>query len=54
MLRHIGISALRVYANGFNLLTFTSLKDYDPEGNNEQGYFYPQQKIYNLGLNVTF
>lgn len=54
MLRHIGISALRVYANGFNLLTFTPLKDYDPEGNNEQGYFYPQQKIYNLGLNVTF
>ncbi|HEV2480737.1 MAG TPA: TonB-dependent receptor [Puia sp.] len=53
-LRHIGISALRVYANGFNLLTVTSLKDYDPEGNNEQGYFYPQQKIYNLGLNVTF
>lgn len=53
-LRHIGISGLRVYANGFNLLTFTPLKDYDPEGNNETGYFYPQQKIYNLGLNVTF
>jgi TonB-linked SusC/RagA family outer membrane protein len=54
MLRRVSIKALRVYANGFNLLTFTHLKDYDPEGNNETGYFYPQQKIYNLGLNVTF
>ncbi len=54
LLRRAGIRGLRVYANGFNLLTFTHLKDYDPEGNNETGYFYPQQKIYNLGLNVTF
>jgi TonB-linked SusC/RagA family outer membrane protein len=50
----IKLGGVRVYASGFNLLTFTSLKDYDPEGNNETGYFYPQQKIYNLGVNVTF
>jgi TonB-linked SusC/RagA family outer membrane protein len=50
----LGINGLRIYASGFNLLTFTSLKDYDPEGNNETGYFYPQQKIYNIGVNVTF
>ncbi|MFC0512965.1 SusC/RagA family TonB-linked outer membrane protein [Mucilaginibacter angelicae] len=50
----IKLSGVRIYASGFNLLTFTSLKDYDPEGNNETGYFYPQQKIYNLGVNVTF
>jgi len=54
MISKLGINGLRIYASGFNLLTFTSLKDYDPEGNNENGYFYPQQKIYNLGVNVTF
>ena len=54
IVRKIGINGLRIYASGFNLLTFTHLKDYDPEGNNETGYFYPQQKIYNLGVNVTF
>jgi TonB-linked SusC/RagA family outer membrane protein len=54
VLSKIKLSAVRIYASGFNLLTFTSLKDYDPEGNDGNGYFYPQQKIYNLGINVTF
>jgi len=54
MISKLGINGLRIYASGYNLLTFTPLKDYDPEGNNEQGYFYPQQKIYNIGANVTF
>lgn len=48
------VHAIRLYVSGYNLLTFTSLKDYDPEGQNETGYFYPQQKIYNIGANVTF
>jgi TonB-linked SusC/RagA family outer membrane protein len=48
------VHAIRLYVSGFNLLTFTSLKDYDPEGQNETGYFYPQQKIYNIGANITF
>lgn len=49
------ISALRMYVNGFNLLTWDKLKVIDPEaapGN--RGNFYPQQRIYNLGVNVTF
>ena len=50
----IKLAAVRIYVSGFNLLTFTSLKDYDPEGTDGNGYFYPQQKIYNLGINVTF
>lgn len=48
------ISSLRVYASAFNLFTITGVKDYDPEGNNTSGQFYPQQRILNLGLNIKF
>ncbi|WP_224998636.1 TonB-dependent receptor [Cesiribacter sp. SM1] len=54
LLSKVNIADLRVYANAFNLLTFTKVKDYDPEGNNESGQFYPQQRIINLGVNVRF
>lgn len=53
-LKQYGITSLRFYASGFNLFTFTKVKDYDPEGNSESGQFYPQQKIINLGFNVQF
>ncbi|WP_291920602.1 TonB-dependent receptor [Chitinophaga sp.] len=48
------ISGLRVYANAFNLFTITKIKDYDPEGTSTSGQFYPQQRIFNLGVNVKF
>jgi len=50
----IGIKTIRVYMNAYNVFTITKVKDYDPEGSNEQGQFYPQQRIINLGLNVKF
>jgi len=53
-LKKFGISSLRVYANAFNLLTFSKVKDYDPEGTSGSAQFYPQQKIINLGVNVKF
>ncbi|WP_460544714.1 SusC/RagA family TonB-linked outer membrane protein [Echinicola sediminis] len=53
-LDRFSIGSLRVYANAFNLLTITGVKDYDPEGSSESGQFYPQQKIINLGLNIQF
>lgn len=53
-LSKINISNLRLYASGFNLLTFTKVKDYDPEGSSGSGQFYPQQRIINLGVNVKF
>lgn len=53
-LAKIKLSNVRVYASGFNLFTLTGVKDYDPEGNNGSGQFYPQQRILNLGLNVKF
>jgi hypothetical protein len=54
LLSSIKIQQVRVYANAFNLLTFTKLKDVDPEGNSGSGQFYPQQKIVNFGINVQF
>ena len=49
------ISSVRMYVNGFNLLTWDKLKVIDPEGApNTRGNFYPQQRIYNFGVNVVF
>ncbi len=54
MLERMHMKSVRVYANGFNLATFTKVKDIDPEGDSNSGQFYPQQKIFNLGANIKF
>lgn len=54
ILSRIKMADVRVYASAFNLFTLTKVKDYDPEGDNESGHFYPQQKIINLGINIKF
>ena len=53
-LSRIGIKGLRVYANGYNLLTFTKLKFLDPERppSREWGYLYPVDKKITFGLNL--
>jgi TonB-linked SusC/RagA family outer membrane protein len=48
----IGIAALRVYANGLNVFTFSKEKLIDPELTS--GTAYPLQRIINLGLTITF
>ncbi|MEN8201640.1 MAG: TonB-dependent receptor [Bacteroidota bacterium] len=48
----IGISRLRVYANGLNLFTLSKEKLIDPELTSGQAY--PLQRIVNLGLTLTF
>lgn len=50
----IGMNAVRIYANGLNLLTFDKLKVYDPESDNSTGQYYPQARVLNTGLSVTF
>lgn len=51
-----GVSKLRVYVGGQNLLTFTKFKNFDPErqrgGNSDQNT--PLYKVYTFGLNVKF
>lgn len=49
----IPFNMVRVYATGQNLFALSSFKLWDPEmaGN---GLAYPLQRVYNIGLNVTF
>lgn len=54
LLSKVSISSARVYINGSNLLTFSKMKLFDPETNDLDGFFYPQSRIYNVGLNITF
>lgn len=54
VLSRLKLGGLRFYVNGFNLLTITKVKDYDPEGNSGSGQFYPQQRIINIGANLKF
>ena len=50
----VGIKNIRVYGAGYNLLTFSELKTIDPETSDEGYQTYPQVKIYNFGVKVTF
>jgi TonB-linked SusC/RagA family outer membrane protein len=50
----IGISRLRVYVSGLNLATWQKLQIWDPEETAENGYVYPQARILNTGVRVTF
>jgi len=43
----------RIYFNGLNLATWSSFKVWDPELGG-QGFNYPIQKVFNIGVNVTF
>lgn len=48
------IAGLRIYINGLNLLTFDSLKIFDPETTNQAGTYYPLSRTLNAGVSLTF
>lgn len=50
----IGINGMRIYLSGFNLLTIDKLKIMDPEAANGNGQYYPQRRVINAGLSVSF
>lgn len=44
---------IRMFVNGYNLLTFTKLKYVDPEHpSSTYGYLYPLNKTFSVGLNI--
>jgi TonB-linked SusC/RagA family outer membrane protein len=49
----ISLSKLRIYASGYNMLTFDKIKVIDPELSGG-GTGFPIQRIVNLGINVQF
>jgi len=44
---------MSIYFSGTNLLTLSKLRYIDPEAPTVNNGFYPQQKVYNLGLNIS-
>src|SRR5690606_7682109 len=50
----LGASNLRLYVSGFNLLTWDKLDLLDPEATTQSGAYYPQKRVFNVGLSVAF
>jgi TonB-dependent starch-binding outer membrane protein SusC len=48
----LGISGLRIYVSGLNLITWDKLDNFDPESTSPTAY--PLNKVYNIGVNMTF
>jgi hypothetical protein len=53
LMKKIHIGSLRVFASGYNLLTFDKMKVSDPEADSD-GTAYPLIKVVNVGLKVGF
>lgn len=55
-LKKVSLSSVRFYFEASNLLTFTKLKNYDPEktSGDERGYVHPYTRNYSFGVNVQF
>jgi TonB-linked SusC/RagA family outer membrane protein len=52
--RKLGMYGMRVYLNGYNLLTFDNFKVFDPEDPNAGISKYPMTRIVNIGFNLKF
>lgn len=50
----IGLNNMRVFINGLNLFTVDNLNVYDPESISPTGQYYPQARLINSGISVTF
>ncbi len=49
-----GLSNVRFFASGVNLFTITDFKYLDPESGNYAWSFYPQQRTFTFGLDLSF
>ncbi len=50
-----GLQRVRIFVNGYNLLTFTNVKGVDPEHPSENySCMYPQSRTVNIGGTITF
>jgi len=56
MLAKIKIKRARFYINGYNLFSIDNMSQYnvDPEVADDNGLQFPQSKVVNVGLNLTF
>ncbi|WP_310587726.1 SusC/RagA family TonB-linked outer membrane protein [Fibrella rubiginis] len=54
LVQRTGLSNVRVYVNGLNLFTIDKMKVYDPEATAQGGVFYPQSRVINTGVSLSF
>jgi len=54
VLDRVKFSGFRVYVNGLNLFTIAANNIFDPEATAGSGVYYPQSRIINTGLSLTF
>lgn len=54
LMKKAGISNLRIYVSGLNLITWDKMKVYDPESTSGNGQYYPQARIISTGARITF
>jgi len=53
-LNKTGVSSLRLYVSGTNLLTISNLSVMDPECASDNGLDYPPMRVINVGVNLKF
>jgi TonB-dependent starch-binding outer membrane protein SusC len=54
ILSKLKLSDARIYVNGSNLFTIDKTKVYDPEATAQSGVYYPQSRVINTGLSISF
>jgi len=57
VMKQAGISSLRIYVNGNNLVTFRNAMrklGIDPETTDGSTYIYPLTRVFNMGFNIQF
>ncbi len=54
VLSRMGLGPARVFVSGQNVLTFAAQNIYDPETNTGNGQIYPQQRVLNTGVSLSF
>jgi len=56
LINRVKIQRARIYVNGYNLFSIDNLNSFgvDPEITEENGLQYPQNKVINFGVNLTF
>ncbi|MBC7830267.1 MAG: TonB-dependent receptor [Chitinophagaceae bacterium] len=55
LLQRVKIQRARIYLNAYNLFSFDNLKEYgvDPEVVDDNGLQFPQNKVLNVGINLS-
>lgn len=50
----VSITSLRIYVNALNLITWDKFEIWDPESVSGSGQYYPQARVINTGIRLTF